>query len=195
MSDTKVYHGSCHCGNVKYQVRLTLPPLITTDPTAKTVSIYKCNCTTCQKMGFFHCRPINPEDDFILTSPDPSELGDYRVYDKKHGWYFCKNCGVRTFGLGGAWEETELDVDEWAGREKSKDGTEKVWKTKSADCMVTVDGKQTTRNLHYLSVNAVTLENVDLREWHEKEWMFYVDCLRTPEQGPRFGKPYAGGMY
>lgn len=196
MSDTKVYHGSCHCGNVKYQVRLTLPPLITAERTAKTVRIYKCNCTTCHKMGMFHCRPINLTEDFILTTPAPSELGDYRVYDKKIGWFFCKSCGVRTFGLGGAWEETEINVDEWAGRERTEEGTEKVWKTKGALLQATSDsGEKITRDMHYVSVNAVTLEGVDLREWHEKGWIFYVDSLQSPREDPRYGKPHVGGMY
>jgi hypothetical protein len=66
-------------------------------------------------MGYFHLRPINPTEDYILVSPAPDELGEYRCYSEKHGWYFCKKCGVRILGLGGEWEQIELDVEKWAG--------------------------------------------------------------------------------
>ena len=69
----------------------------------------------------------------------------------------------------------------WGGEEGTK-----VWLTKP-------DGKK-----HYLSVNAVTLDegqpNLDLREWHEKGWVFYVDCLERKGK-PTFDGPYVGGMY
>ncbi|KAF2870484.1 DUF636 domain protein [Massariosphaeria phaeospora] len=202
MSTPNTYHGSCHCGTIQYQIRLTFPP--TPDPNAESIRIYKCNCSPCRKMGFFHVRPISPAADFIVTAPATiAELGDYRVNDKKIGWYFCKTCGVRPFAVAGAWEQVDLDVAEWAGKEG--DGkTQKVWRTKPADVQATVEGKQVTKNMHYVSVNAVTLEpregegdnGVDLREWHDKGWIFYVES-RTGSGGSkvRFGEPHHGGMY
>jgi hypothetical protein len=106
-SDMKAYPGSCHCGDVQYQVKLKFPPVH--DATADSIRIYKCNCSTCQKMGYFHCRPVDPANDYILTSPDPEQLGDYRCFEKKHGWIFCKKCGVRVLGLGGSWEYVHVD--------------------------------------------------------------------------------------
>ncbi|KAF2187940.1 hypothetical protein K469DRAFT_704220 [Zopfia rhizophila CBS 207.26] len=90
MSSTNIYHGSCHRGSIKYQIRLTFPPI--PDPTALSIRLYKCNCTTCQKMGYFHCRPISCSDDFILTSPSTiEELGDYRCNEKKNWLVFLQN--------------------------------------------------------------------------------------------------------
>jgi hypothetical protein len=189
MSDLKAYPGSCHCGAVQYQVKLKFPPVL--DATAESIRIYKCNCTTCQKMGYFHLRLIDPTEHYILTSPaDIKELGDYRCFEKKHGWYFCKTCGVRVLGLGGVWEQLELDVREWAGTKKEgeEEKLQKVWKTKGADV-----GKP-----YYLSVNAVTLEpseDVDLRKWHDNGWIFYVESRRKDGTPLRFGEPHEGGMY
>jgi hypothetical protein len=54
----------------------------------------------------------------------------------------------------------------------------------------------------YLSVNAATLdarqEGLDLREWHEKGWIAYLDWLgeKPGENGEdRLGVPHVGGMY
>ncbi|KAL5116184.1 hypothetical protein ACEQ8H_005961 [Pleosporales sp. CAS-2024a] len=190
MSDVTAYPGSCHCGRVQYQVKLKFPPILDDLDRTDTISIYKCNCSTCQKMGYFHLRPINPTEHYILLSPKPEELGDYRCFEKKHGWYFCKHCGVRIVGLGGSWEPMEIHVDEWAGTKEGQDTrTQTVYKT------VAPPGKK----MYYLSVNATSLEpseDVDLIKWHENGWIFYVEC-RTREYGepPRFGRPYAGGMY
>jgi hypothetical protein len=200
MSAAKTIHGSCHCGDVQYQVKLTFPPVNSFD--AESIRLYKCNCSTCHKMGFFHCRPISPTDDFILTSPSSiEELGDYRVFSKKIGWYFCKNCGVRILGLGGKWEQADLDIGEWAGQEP--DGkTQKVSVTKPDGVWLkNVNGEKVPIPMHYLSVNAVTLDGgedgVDLREWHEKKWVYYVES-RVRERGfssEMSSGPHPCGMY
>jgi hypothetical protein len=141
MSALKAYPGSCHCGDVQYQLKLQFPPDMKGAHSNDTIRIYKCNCTVCQKMGYFHCRPITPAEDFILTS-DPAELGEYRASTKKCAWYFCKSCGCRVVGVVGEWEETELDVADWAGtkKEQDKEDLQKVWKTKGRMVTTTVDG-------------------------------------------------------
>ncbi|KAF2024240.1 hypothetical protein EK21DRAFT_79135 [Setomelanomma holmii] len=198
MSALKAFHGSCHCGAVKYQVKLKFPPVH--DSSAESIRIYKCNCTTCQKMGFFHLRPIDPHEDYIFTSPaNIDDLGDYRCYGKKHGWYFCKTCGVRVLGLGGSWEQIDLDVEKWAGTRKAdeEEKLQKVWITKGESTTIEVQGKEITRP-YYLSVNAVTLEpneDIDLRRWHESGWIFYVENLKKDGTKMRVGEPHEGGMY
>lgn len=151
-------------------------------------------------MGFFHCRPASPEGDFVLVSPtNLEELGDYRVYSKTNGWYFCQKCGVRVFGVGAVWESANIDLEKWAASGKS-DGEGKlqpVLRTKPTTKMRVEDGKEVAKPYHYVSVNAVTLEpgeEIDLRMWHEKGWIFYVEC-RDRKDAPRFGEPHQGGMY
>lgn len=78
----KTYHGSCHCGNVKYEA--------TFDPAEGSG---KCNCTFCFKSrnwGFF----VKPEN-FKLLTPE-SELTDYARNGMVHH-LFCKTCGVRSY--------------------------------------------------------------------------------------------------
>jgi hypothetical protein len=141
MSVLKAYPGSCHCGKVQYQLKLKFPPDMTSMRNEDTIRIYKCNCTVCQKMGFFHCRPITPAEDFILMS-DPTELGEYRASTKKCAWYFCKDCGCRVVGVVGEWVEGDLHVEQWAGTKKEQDGDalRKVWKTKGKMITTEVDG-------------------------------------------------------
>jgi hypothetical protein len=195
MSSPKAYPGSCHCGAVQYLVKLAFPPI--PDPAAESIRIYKCNCNTCQKMGYFHCRPTKPGENYILLSPsDPSELFEYRCNAKHCGWYSCKTCGVRVLGLIGEWEQIELDVEKWAGRE-SEGKTRKVWKTNGEEKTMEVGGKTITKPF-YLSVNAVTLEpgeEIDLRKWHENGWVFYVESRRKDGTPMRMGEPHEGGMY
>jgi len=188
MSELKAYPGSCHCGDVQYQVKLKFPSK--QDDQAESVRIYKCNCSTCQKMGYFHLRPINPTEHYILLSPNPKDLGDYRCFEKKHGWYFCKKCGVRVLGLGGSWEQVELDVEKWASttKETEKETLQTVWKT---------NGPPGPKR-YYLSVNATTLEpseDTDLRKWHENGWISYCESRREDGTPTRFGRPHEGGMY
>jgi hypothetical protein len=71
------YHGSCHCGQTKYIAYLTLPPpTVAVDPyPGTTIRIYKCNCSTCHKAGYFHVRLKDAPNDFVLLSPIDPENG------------------------------------------------------------------------------------------------------------------------
>jgi hypothetical protein len=202
MSTANTYKGSCHCGDIQYQVKLTFPPEKDVDTAydSKSLRLYKCNCRTCQKMGLFHCRPTDPGNNFILTSPSTIEqLGDYRTGPGRNGWYFCKKCGVRVFGLGGQWEPVELDVDKWVGKDGGDGKSRKVWVTRPKDITTVVDGKEVTKPFHYLSVNAVTLDvgegGVDLKEWHEKGWIFYVENYKSGVGLRQPDRPFPCGMY
>lgn len=154
------------------------------------------------QMGYFHCRPIDPAEDFILTSPASiDDLGEYRTFTKKIGWYFCKNCGVRVVGVAGKWEHVDLDIEHWAGKTKVEDRSklQKVWKTQGTTRTVQVDGKEETQPYHYLSVNAVTLEpgdEIDLRKWHENGWITYFgNGEQKGGSNEQTGEPWEGGMY
>lgn len=68
----------------------------------------------------------------------------------------------------------------------------KVWGAKAEGW---VEGAQ---NGCYLTINAATLDagqkGLDLREWHEKGWIAYLDLLGEEGEN-RLGKPFEGGMY
>ncbi|KAK7182329.1 hypothetical protein PSPO01_11563 [Paraphaeosphaeria sporulosa] len=195
---TKAYTGSCHCGDVKYQIRLTLPPndTIGFDAKREGTRIYKCNCSTCHKMGMFHCRPNDLANDFIVTSPAKIEdVGEYRCFSEQIGWYFCKRCGVRTFGMGGEWVSEEIDVAKWSGKENGSGELQKVLKTTPVSGGATgYDGKR----LHYVSVNGTTLDDIDLIDVHDQGWMYYVENKHKKDgENPqmRFKEPFKGGCY
>lgn len=187
---TQTYPGSCHCGALSYLLRLTLPPpQPVTDPAftaAPKTLLYKCNCTTCQKMGFFHARPIAPEQDFVLFFNPPEvesgekELGlrdvlrEYRCFSKVHAWYFCNICGVRIVGTQGDWESVDsLDVEAWkrsfaeaepsltspaSTTAQAKDKKKQIFRVTGAPrSFTTPEGVEVTRPF-YLSVNACTLD-------------------------------------
>ncbi|KAF2196860.1 hypothetical protein GQ43DRAFT_425754 [Delitschia confertaspora ATCC 74209] len=208
---SKAFHGSCHCGSIQYLVRVTLPPDTTNaSPFTPGTHIYKCNCTTCHKAGFFHLRPNSASEDFLLLSPNPSELGDYSCLTKQMHWYFCKTCGVKPFCGAGGWVKEEVDVNAWKGEEK-RDGEGKkktAWKLTTKEVEIEKADRKIKKEVLSLNVNATTLdarqEGLDLREWHEKKWVFYLDVLDfdvssykegMPMPAMGFEGPYPGGMY
>jgi hypothetical protein len=206
------FHGSCHCKHARFIAMLTFPPEDTTSNHPKpesTVRLRKCNCSTCHKMGtpspvgvffvsttlnapsaFFHVRPKDPYDDFILLSPlDPESggLSNYTCFDARINWYFCPKCGVRCFAFCGDSEVRSVDVEEWMGRLPAGDKTQ-VWVPKPSS----------SDKISYLSLNAHAFEpgqeGLDLREWVEKKWVCYLDCKDELEDD-RYSKPHIGGTY
>ena len=200
---TRVYEGSCHCGVTRYLLRLTLPPnrdSALSYTSTDTVKIYKCNCSTCHKMGFFHVRPITPHADFLLLAPlsPDTELGVYKCFSKQSSFYFCKTCGVRCFVYGGnPGVNEEIDLGTWKEEEAEGKST-KIWRPKEGEWLVNVGDKEIAAPSCYLSVNAVTIEpgqdGFDLKEWSEKGWVAYGDG--KDRAGPfRYGQPYNSGIY
>jgi hypothetical protein len=154
--------------------------------------IYRCNCTTCQKTGLLHVRLPSPPDDFLVLAPlDPlRELGDYRCGEKKIQWLFCRGCGVRCFSFMGEGELVEKEVPD---PESGEVALRTVWAPKKG---------WVEDMTHYLSVNASTIdsgqEGLDLREWTEKKWVMYLDCLPEDTRGwvdGTYERPYPGGSY
>lgn len=79
------YTGQCHCGNVKFEVEMTIETLVA------------CNCSICKRKG--HLLAFAPESNFKLLSGEAS-LKDYQFGKKSIHHYFCSNCGVGCFGAG-----------------------------------------------------------------------------------------------
>lgn len=80
----KTYHGSCHCGAVRFECELDL---------AKGTS--KCNCSVCMKMRFW--KAIVMVDSFRLQQ-GADALSDYQFGRHIIHHQFCKHCGIKPFG-------------------------------------------------------------------------------------------------
>ncbi|MCB9597575.1 MAG: GFA family protein [Sandaracinaceae bacterium] len=77
-----VYEGGCHCGAVRFRVRVD-----------EHVAI-DCNCSICRKKGFLHL--IVPPDAFELVSGEDA-LVDYRFNTGVARHRFCRTCGIHAF--------------------------------------------------------------------------------------------------
>ena len=86
MSDLETHKGGCHCGKVRYQVRIDLSK-----------PVISCNCSMCGRSGTLLA--FVPADQFVLTSGEDA-LTDYQF--NKHGidHLFCGVCGIKSFARG-----------------------------------------------------------------------------------------------
>jgi hypothetical protein len=203
------YHGSCHCGTIRYVVFLTLPPaslLNSEPPPSRGVQrIYRCNCTVCHKLGFLHVRPASAFDDFFLLSPlDPLDsLGDYLCNQGTLHYLYCKTCAVRCFTFHGDGEIIDISLPKAIALASTTSTSEtelvsvKAWRPKRVELTVGIPHQGS-----YLSVNGQTIdvgqEGFDLREWVENKSIGYVDCLNSAGEGrmpPRADRPHVGGSY
>jgi hypothetical protein len=85
MAHLSTYQGSCHCGNVRFEVQTDLTGVIS------------CNCSICSRAGYL--LTFVPASQFKLHEGKDAQ-SDYQ-FNKKHVHHlFCKTCGVRSFGHG-----------------------------------------------------------------------------------------------
>ncbi|TFW36145.1 GFA family protein [Massilia horti] len=82
----KTYHGSCHCGAVRFEADIDM-----------SLGTIKCNCTICTKMRFWGAQ-VGPDAFRLLEGKE--ELGEYRYHSMRDGHFFCKRCGIHTFSTG-----------------------------------------------------------------------------------------------
>lgn len=79
----KSYDGSCHCGQVRFRVRLE-----------DDQEIVDCNCSMCTRKGILHF--IVPEDRFeLLQGENALAIYAFGTHVAKH--MFCKTCGIHAF--------------------------------------------------------------------------------------------------
>ncbi|MCT7663190.1 GFA family protein [Shinella kummerowiae] len=87
----KTYHGSCHCGAIRYECVLDFDE-----------GLRRCNCSFCRRTRML--KTFTKREDFKLLSGE-DHLVSYRA--DTSGWpvgdvdhYFCKRCGIRPFSRG-----------------------------------------------------------------------------------------------
>jgi hypothetical protein len=85
VNEAPTHPGSCHCGEVRFEVRL--------DASAG----MRCNCTVCTKVGLL--MGIVAPDAFRLLAGESSLLS-YEWGGKTARRFFCENCGVSVFSRG-----------------------------------------------------------------------------------------------
>jgi hypothetical protein len=88
------YEGSCHCGEVKFEV--AGPP-----PTKAN----SCNCSHCSRKGFL--LTFAPATDVTITSGEET-LKTYTFNKHKLKHRFCRTCGVQPLAEGSGPDGTEM---------------------------------------------------------------------------------------
>ncbi len=79
----QTYHGSCHCGAVRFEVEADLGQLT------------RCICSICTKKGGLFCY-VPPQRFRQLRGVE--EVTSYRFNTETVEHCFCRNCGMHTFG-------------------------------------------------------------------------------------------------
>ena len=79
-----VYKGSCHCGEITFEIRREQPIEVLID----------CNCSICSKKGLVHT-PVENDELVILSGED--RLSTYRFGSMTATYWFCPRCGVEPF--------------------------------------------------------------------------------------------------
>jgi hypothetical protein len=82
----QTYQGGCHCGRVRYEVRLDLE-----------TPVLACNCSMCGRSGTL--LSFVPEARFQLLS-GADDLTDYLFNKERIHHLFCKVCGIKSFARG-----------------------------------------------------------------------------------------------
>ncbi len=78
----RTYHGSCHCGRVRFEVDADLD------------HVRVCDCSICRRRGALNFR-VPPEDFRPLTPIEDLALYTFHTHTARD--YFCPTCGIQPF--------------------------------------------------------------------------------------------------
>jgi hypothetical protein len=95
------FHGSCHCGRVRFEVLAT--------PT----SLSQCNCSLCSKKGALYVK-VRELGELRITAGE-SELSSYGFNTQRAKHYFCRHCGIHVF------HRPRLDPERWSANARCLD--------------------------------------------------------------------------
>ena len=84
--ELKTYAGGCHCGKVRYEVKLDL-----------TAPVISCNCSMCGRAGTL--LTFVPAEQFTLRSGEQA-LTEYQFNRHRIHHLFCSTCGIKSFARG-----------------------------------------------------------------------------------------------
>ncbi len=80
-----IYHGSCHCGNIAFDVE------------GEVQGLMECNCSICRSRGYILW--FVPRTQLKLKTPQEG-LSTYQFNKKVVQHHFCAKCGSAPFGEG-----------------------------------------------------------------------------------------------
>jgi len=78
------FHGGCHCGNLRLEVRLSLAP--------ETMQVRACQCTFCRMHGAHSIS--DPKGFARIAAARPADVSRYRFGLKTADFIICAKCGV-----------------------------------------------------------------------------------------------------
>jgi hypothetical protein len=79
------YQGGCHCGAVRFEIRLDRP----------IDTLIDCNCSLCTRKGILHHAA---EDEQLTLLQGESDLALYQFGSGVAKHWFCRRCGIHVFG-------------------------------------------------------------------------------------------------
>ncbi|MBI0329484.1 GFA family protein [Burkholderia plantarii] len=98
------FHGSCHCGAVRFEVRTPLAPAT------------RCNCSLCRRKGALMSPPFTRDALTIVAGEDA--LVEYRFNTRAARHFFCRHCGIYPF------HQTRVDPTRWRANLGCLDGVD-----------------------------------------------------------------------